>query len=164
MVRVGQIIFGIAFLLSCRDQAEATHGQNNSAADSKNEVKTKPRSYPYSMLCNPLRFSRDQTVNVLLPQPHGRAMVINTPDNRSLYISWESADAPEGHGPPIRGAVFESMTQISLNTESEGYDPERYVLDKVFRKPGNYEVIVGEWLDSDEAPWQGYCRVQYGDR
>lgn len=120
--------------------------------------------YPYSMACDPLRLTEGQNVRVILPKPHGRSMVINTPDARSLYIAWDSGTYPQGSGPPLTGNIFEEMQTMSLGAATLGYDPESRRLGRIFIAPGDYEIIVGEWLDGDEAPWQGYCKVRYSTK
>lgn len=121
-------------------------------------------NYPYSMACDPLQFADGQSVHIILPKPHGRSMVINTPDARSFYIAWDSGTNPEDSGPPVAGGTFEKMQMMTLGAATQGYDPERRRLGRIFNTPGDYEIIVGEWLDGDEAPWQGYCRVRYSTK
>jgi len=117
--------------------------------------------YPYSMLCDPLTLSNGQVLSITLPQPHGQAMIAITPDRRYLYLSYQSDPPPGVDGPPIKGPDLAKMTELSLNTDSIGFDDVTRRRTLIFDQPGDYEFIIGEWLDGDEAPWQGYCRVHY---
>ena len=117
--------------------------------------------YPYSMLCDPLMLSSGQVLSITLPEPHGQDMIAITPDRRYLYLSYESDPPPGVDGPPIKGRDSAKMTKLSLNKDSIGFDDSIRHRTPIFDRPGDYEFIIGEWLDGDEAPWQGYCRVRY---
>lgn len=156
-----QRLFLIAIFFACIPLWSCDRRQTKNVQLVETGANRAADTYPFSMLCSPLLFSKDQSINITLPMPHGKAMVINTPNQGSFYISADGDEPAEGDSPPIKGSSFVTMKQISLDAQTKALNAFTGKTDRIFVKPGDYEIIVGEWLDGDEAPWQGYCRVHY---
>jgi hypothetical protein len=109
--------------------------------------------------CEPRKATRDDTIVIHLPTPHGGALVIEDPEGGRFGISF---DRTGSYQPLLQPETFRSMNQLSIKiNEAMGYTA--WERERIFKSPGVYKVLVGE-LQTTPAKLviEDWCLINLG--
>jgi hypothetical protein len=123
---------------------------------------TLPRPGPFiegqawnKMKCTPAVVTRDSTLTITLPFPHGNYLEISRKiDARPLHVV--APAQPVG----VDSDDFVRMRSISLRVAEVQGSGGRGA-EPVFVKPGIYTIRVGGGFEIDESTTDGWCRVKF---
>jgi len=102
--------------------------------------------------------TRDDTIVIHLPTPHGGVLAIEDPDGARFLISF---DRTSRYQPELQPATFRGMNQLSFKiNEAMGYTI--WEQERIFKSPGVYKVLVGEQATGAKLVVEHWCLVNLG--
>jgi hypothetical protein len=111
--------------------------------------------------CAPKTFTRRDTLTLRMVPPHGEYLMVVQPDSTKFYL----AD-PDPRDPPrfllISSETFTRLPEIRFRADVRS-KPQVYgrdTLEPVFRKPGEYILVLGHNLASDQSSEIYTCTVR----
>lgn len=115
------------------------------------------------LTCEPTKLGRNDTLVLRFAVPHPHELAIRGPDRMFYFLVYEpAASNPRGWKPIVDKASFKTMSELRLPVATAQGTPwvvgkERN--ERIFSKPGTYEVILTDVLESDAGRPVFRCRV-----
>ena len=119
------------------------------------------------LICSPKTLQIGDTVTLRMPTPHGGYLAVINPEGAFYFVVDPLVDSRPVHYSFVRSEDFKNMATLRLPTSVRA--PARVygrdsTLESVFGKAGEYEIRVGENLESDYATPPSNCKVSVSAR
>src|SRR5919201_202877 len=117
------------------------------------------------LTCEPRKVGRNDTLVLRFAVPHPQELAIRAPDRMFYFLVYEpSASDPPGWKPIVDKTSFKAMTELRLQVATAQGTPwavSKKGNEVIFSKPGNYEVILTDVLESDAGRPVFRCHVTF---
>ena len=137
-------------------------GQAQRTETPPNDRVTQAATKPSSLVCAPPELKSGDTLRLELSVPHGPYLVVQAPDGAQLFVIYPGADSAK---PSLLSEhAFSVMPRFTAPVATLRGWPWIYgrdTLERVFHTTGDYEVIVAENWESENAYDIRRCHVQY---
>jgi len=110
----------------------------------------------------------DDTLVLRFRIPHPQELAIRAPDGTPYFLVYEPDESlPSGWRPVVDKASFRNMSEMHLQVATAQGTPwvaGRKENENVFTKPGKYEVVLTDVLESDAGHPRFRCQVSLSPR
>jgi hypothetical protein len=115
------------------------------------------------LTCEPRKLGWNDTLVLRFAVPHPQELAIRGPDRMFYFLVYEpTASDPSGWKPIVDKAAFKAMSELRLPVATAQGTPwavGKKGNERIFSKPGTYEVILTDVLESDAGRPVFRCRV-----
>jgi hypothetical protein len=126
---------------------------------SKTEVKAHPKMWTEKEY-----LYKGESFDLHFDLPHAQYLGVVDPDGKFFYVVFPAANAVGKLTPLVTSEKFISLKTLKINTQTFKADPYIYgVMENqpVFNKSGNYRVVLGEDLHTDDESSLTIIHIQY---
>ena len=120
------------------------------------------------LTCEPRQLGWNDTLVLRFALPHPQELAIRGPDRMFYFLVYEpNASLPPGWKPTVDKASFKTMSELRLPVATAKATPwaaGKTENELIFSKPGTYEVILTDILESDAGRPAFRCRITLSSR
>ena len=120
------------------------------------------------LTCEPRQLGWNDTLVLRFALPHPEELAIRGPDRMVYFLVYEpDASLPPGWKPIVDKVSFKTMSELRLPVATAKGTPwavGRTENELIFGKPGTYEVVLTDVLESDTARPVFRCRITLPSR
>ncbi|HMG70369.1 MAG TPA: hypothetical protein VK544_04590 [Gemmatimonadaceae bacterium] len=115
--------------------------------------------------CIPNRFSRNDTIRLLMEYPHGEYLMVRQPDGTGFFLTYPDSTKPR-YSVLVPADSFVQMPEIRFRADvrSRPFVYGRDTLEPVFTKPGKYVLTIGHKMETGQSSEVYSCTIRLVSR